>query len=518
MNGLAKTISVLTVPIIILDILGGLVGGIWLAIYGEWGILIGGIIYLFVGAFLISIVLMPSLLLALPATYFAERKKYFGLLFFGFLSATYVAIVIYFSCKWTFEAYTVALPDGNAILPYLLWAYAIATAPWAYMASKESDNSIGTFISLFFAKLGLLIIVVFTGLFGVSLETTIAIFGFGMFIEVIVCTWITISIIKEDKGGAVEEVSSDIDRYLNVEEAEIIEPTTNASYVNKNNFNVGDDSSILLVGQSGTGKSELVRSFMDNMKTIYEPTEVNFVLFDLKQVEFVDEDVSYLYRDVVTTAPQGVRVLRELIELAELRIKKEQRFPAIVVYVEECDIAAQFQDKFDDLMISLISEADKANFCIIYSTSRVSEQTISYKLLKHFDTLLVSRLNRGATQYLGVDDTSEVSGYNFVKYDNRNIRRYTHPTSTDDYDTLIKKAVKLARAEGKASAALFQRELHIGYAMSARIIERLEEMGVVGPADGAKPREVLTKTSAVHHKKPSGDDELEDWDSLKDKE
>ena len=48
----------------------------------------------------------------------------------------------------------------------------------------------------------------------------------------------------------------------------------------------------------------------------------------------------------------------------------------------------------------------------------------------------------------------------------------------------------------KASASLLQRRLRVGYARAARLLDILEERGVVGPADGAKPREILIKTEA----------------------
>ncbi len=313
-------------------------------------------------------------------------------------------------------------------------------------------------------------------------------------------------------------------RFEDVIEGETIESKDTLmqgnAYINRDNFSIEDDSSILLVGETGTGKSELVHTLLEQLKSSYTPDEVNFVLFDLKQVEFQDEDIDYLYKNVITSVVTGVRVLRELVEQAELRINKKQKFPAIVVYIEECDIAAQHQEKFDKLMISLIDKAKKANFCIIYSTSRVSNQTIGYELLKHFEVILASRLPLGSTEYLGIEDTRNISGYNFVRIDNQQISRHTHPTSTDDFDTLLEKAKKLIKREGRASTALFQRELHIGYSMAARIMDELEELDLVGVADGAKPREVKIgkrrSTSKVLNEKD--DDELSDWESIKDKE
>jgi len=46
------------------------------------------------------------------------------------------------------------------------------------------------------------------------------------------------------------------------------------------------------------------------------------------------------------------------------------------------------------------------------------------------------------------------------------------------------------RSSGKASTSLLQRRLKLGYARAARVMDALEEMGVVGPAEGSKPREI----------------------------
>jgi S-DNA-T family DNA segregation ATPase FtsK/SpoIIIE len=61
----------------------------------------------------------------------------------------------------------------------------------------------------------------------------------------------------------------------------------------------------------------------------------------------------------------------------------------------------------------------------------------------------------------------------------------------DDYDERYDDAVALVTKNGQASISMIQRHLRIGYNRAARIIEKMEKEGVVGPSDGAKPREVL---------------------------
>lgn len=58
-------------------------------------------------------------------------------------------------------------------------------------------------------------------------------------------------------------------------------------------------------------------------------------------------------------------------------------------------------------------------------------------------------------------------------------------------DSVYKDAVQCVISSGKASASLLQRRLRVGYARAARLIEDMENQGIIGPADGARPREVL---------------------------
>lgn len=60
-------------------------------------------------------------------------------------------------------------------------------------------------------------------------------------------------------------------------------------------------------------------------------------------------------------------------------------------------------------------------------------------------------------------------------------------------DQLFKKAVEVVQKYDRVSASLIQRRLMIGYARSARLIDMMEEKGIIGPAKGAEPRKVLKK-------------------------
>lgn len=65
---------------------------------------------------------------------------------------------------------------------------------------------------------------------------------------------------------------------------------------------------------------------------------------------------------------------------------------------------------------------------------------------------------------------------------------------SDDDDDLYEEAREIVIDSQKASTSFLQRKLKIGYSRAARLMDILEERGVVGPADGSKPREVLEKS------------------------
>jgi S-DNA-T family DNA segregation ATPase FtsK/SpoIIIE len=64
----------------------------------------------------------------------------------------------------------------------------------------------------------------------------------------------------------------------------------------------------------------------------------------------------------------------------------------------------------------------------------------------------------------------------------------------DGQDDMFKDAVRCVVDSGKASASLLQRRLRVGYARAARLMEEMEEQGIIGPADGARPRDVLVNS------------------------
>ena len=165
--------------------------------------------------------------------------------------------------------------------------------------------------------------------------------------------------------------------------------------------------------------------------------------------------------------------------------------------------------------VEVITGLIKANITTrvaLQVASQIDSRTIldtagAEKLLGHGDMLFVSaesskpRRIQGA--FITEDEIKEVTKFirdnNEPSYSSAPIDSEPEAThvfesfSNDggDDDELFAEAVEVVRSAKKASASLLQRRLKVGYARASRLIDMMEEKGMVGPGDGAKPREVL---------------------------
>ena len=108
--------------------------------------------------------------------------------------------------------------------------------------------------------------------------------------------------------------------------------------------------------------------------------------------------------------------------------------------------------------------------------------------MKKNDALMIKAKIDGKDAELTID-YAELDKYFEHYYDYRLAKQKTANIINDS--VLLRKAVEVIVDVGKCSTALLQRRLLIGYGRAASIIDTLEEKGVVGPAEGGKPRAVL---------------------------
>lgn len=269
----------------------------------------------------------------------------------------------------------------------------------------------------------------------------------------------------------------------------------------------------------------------------------------------VYNDLPHLIAPVVTDNKKAIGALRWVIQEMDRRYQvlleagsrdiksynksAEETLPYILVVIDElADLMSTYGREVEGSIIRLAQMARATGIHIIVSTQRPSVEVITglikanittrialqvasqidsrtildtagaEKLLGHGDMLFVSsdfskpRRIQGA--FITEDEIKNVTKFirdnNEPSYASAAIDSEPEAThvfesfsgdASGDDDELFDEAVEAVRVAKKASASLLQRRLKVGYARASRLIDMMEERGMVGPGDGAKPREVL---------------------------
>jgi hypothetical protein len=174
---LKKIIELFSIPIMLLNMGGGIVGGIWLAVLGEWRLIGIGIFLLLTFHWVLSILVLLNIPVAGIGIYLTKKNNPLRHLFV-FLSQFYINLLIVGTCAFAFwlcsSFYTGNIDIGYT--PYLLWSWGMALGPWQYFASKEPENEF-TAITIFSASvfyllflismfISLLLALIMIGIFG----------------------------------------------------------------------------------------------------------------------------------------------------------------------------------------------------------------------------------------------------------------------------------------------------------------------------------------------------------------
>lgn len=192
----SSIITALVIPITLLNIFAGIVGGIWILVRGEWELILFALLASIVSTFFASLALMPSLIGVPIITWATQHKNKIALILGVLLSSILTAAAIYFISSYLYAL----IADNSNELPKLavaLLAYSVAIGPWQYMAAKEnrSDNANGTTLGFFFVSLGLALTTFVYAFSNTTFSEALSWFFLTMLIYVVVAT-ITASQLK----------------------------------------------------------------------------------------------------------------------------------------------------------------------------------------------------------------------------------------------------------------------------------------------------------------------------------
>jgi hypothetical protein len=138
-------LKVLSIPIMALNFGGVVVGAVWLAYLGQWVLLGIGFTAMMLSSLQLKFLLAPGLLFSVPGIVAIDRGYYTVGMLCVFASNLWHFVV---TTVWCIGSFLIVIGNhyhsSGSLWPYLLWAYGVATGPWAYIAAREGRDAIGT--------------------------------------------------------------------------------------------------------------------------------------------------------------------------------------------------------------------------------------------------------------------------------------------------------------------------------------------------------------------------------------
>lgn len=314
---------------------------------------------------------------------------------------------------------------------------------------------------------------------------------------------------------------------------------------------------LLIAGATGAGKSVAINAFIASILFKASPNEVRLLMIDPKRIELsVYDDIPHLLHPVVVEAKMASRALlwavREMERryrlLEERRVKSfltynqvaEDKLPYIVIIVDElADLMMVASKDVETSIARLAQMARAAGMHIILATQRPSVDVLTGLIKANFPTRISFKVSSkvdsrtildssGAEHLLGMGDmlflppgaaklqrihgafiseqeterlVTHVKSQGLAEYDDSVLQDVEEESGgesaqgEEEYDEKYDEAVAVVTETGQASISMVQRRLRVGYNRAARMIELMEKEGIVGPADGSRPREVLVRTT-----------------------
>ncbi|MHB0997926.1 MAG: FtsK/SpoIIIE family DNA translocase [Armatimonadota bacterium] len=311
---------------------------------------------------------------------------------------------------------------------------------------------------------------------------------------------------------------------------------------------------MLIAGSTNSGKSVCINTLIAGILFRATPRDVKFILIDPKRVELSMYDgIPHLMTPVVKDVRQAAGILRSTLKEMEHRydlfvqvgtrnfdgynqkVPKEQKLPYIVVIVDElADLMMQAGPDVEFAVCRLAQLARATGIHLVIATQRPSVDVVTGTIKANISSRISFAVNSqidsrtildqgGAERLIGRGDMlfkpidaskpTRIQGCYVTEKEIEDLVKHLKEQELPDYsmepmsigeagsggggaedastDETYEPAVKLVVTSGYASTSMLQRRFKIGYTRAARLVDTMEEQGIVGPLDGAKPREVL---------------------------
>lgn len=314
---------------------------------------------------------------------------------------------------------------------------------------------------------------------------------------------------------------------------------------------------LLVAGATNAGKSVCLNALIAGLLFRATPRELKFVLIDPKRVELsLFDGIPHLCSPVIKDVRQAAGILRAVLKEMERRydmlvqmgtrnldgynqkVKQEERIPYIVVIIDElADLMMQAGPEVEFAICRIAQLARATGIHLVVATQRPSvdvvtglikaniSSRISFAVSSQIDSRTIldtggaeRLIGRGDMLFKPIDASkpSRIQGCFVTEKEIEDLVKHLKEQESPDYtmqpmqvgegpggddeeaddastDEVYEPAVRMVVTSGYASTSMIQRKFKIGYTRAARLVDTMEQHGIVGPLDGAKPREVLVQ-------------------------
>ena len=312
---------------------------------------------------------------------------------------------------------------------------------------------------------------------------------------------------------------------------------------------------LLIAGATGSGKSVCINSLIMSILFKAKPDEVKLILIDPKVVELsIYNGIPHLLIPVVTDPRKAANALnwavsemtnrykvfagssvRDIQSYNEKMVRENnEKMPQIVIVIDElADLMTVASSEVEEYITRIAQLARACGIHLVIATQRPSVDVITgvikanipsriaFAVSSHIDSRTIldtggaeKLLGKGDMLYhpMGMPKPVRIQG-TFISDDeikrvvdsireqqieiktgkqSEIIDEIEKPQSQNEVvDEFLEQAIEMVVIDGQASASYIQRKFKVGYSRAARIIDQLEERGIVGGHEGSKPRKVL---------------------------
>jgi DNA segregation ATPase FtsK/SpoIIIE, S-DNA-T family len=309
---------------------------------------------------------------------------------------------------------------------------------------------------------------------------------------------------------------------------------------------------LLIAGATGAGKTVCVNSLIMSILYKAKPDEVKLILVDPKMVELASyAGIPHLLHPVICEAKKAFVALNWAVEEMERRYRVlaakgsrnidmynksgEEKLPYIVIMIDElADLMLVARENVETSIQRLAQLSRAVGIHLVLATQRPSVDVITGVIKANFPARISFKVSAkvdsrtvldamGADKLLGKGDLLflkpgavkliRAQGSFIDDEDLENVTKFVRAQGAPVYekgisekekqgamnveeDEMIDQAINTVMQSRQASASILQRRLRVGYTRAARLLDLMEQRGIVGPFCGSKAREILVDPQA----------------------